>query len=155
MPYLPHVKALAWTGPIASTSLFSFMPPSLKTIAWSRSPAIQPGPLARLLNKQVTRVKTFQQADGSFEKRQIQTIVAKGLQCISVSVRRYNVIARLSLTLSDLNSTTTRPGPTPTWTFSRGRLTLEASVCISAVEAAEEVHSAASAASVDLEGSAD
>lgn len=94
LPYLPHVQNLAWTGDIASTSLFSFLPPSLKTIWWSRSPSIKPGPLAKLLRKSVTRQKVVTNPDGTTTKKPIQTIVAKGLQCITIAGVR---LAALSL----------------------------------------------------------
>lgn len=77
-PYLPKLVTIAWTGPIASTSVFSFFPGCLKTISWSRSPDIKPGALAKLLRKSVTRTRNGQQ---------VLTIVSKGLQCVSITVR--------------------------------------------------------------------
>lgn len=54
------------------------------SVAWSRCPDIKPGPLARLLNKQVDRVKMVTQPDGTKVKVPIKTKVSKGLECMTV-----------------------------------------------------------------------
>ncbi|KAM0746416.1 hypothetical protein T439DRAFT_138421 [Meredithblackwellia eburnea MCA 4105] len=84
LPYLIHLKTLRWDGPLASTSAFSFMPTTLKTLEWSHSPAIQPLPLARLLKKTVVRTKSVTNPDGSVTSKKIDTIVGKNLQCVTV-----------------------------------------------------------------------
>ncbi|KAL8277057.1 hypothetical protein RQP46_010591 [Phenoliferia psychrophenolica] len=81
---MPHLVTLRFDGPLASTALFSFMPKSLKTLEWAHSPTILPGPLARLLNKTVYRTVTTKMPDGTFMKNHVETIVAKGLQCVSI-----------------------------------------------------------------------
>ncbi|KAK4698904.1 hypothetical protein P7C70_g7364, partial [Phenoliferia sp. Uapishka_3] len=58
LPYLTHLKTLRFDGALASTSCFSFMPVSIKTVEWAHCTAISPGPLARLLQKTVMRTKT-------------------------------------------------------------------------------------------------
>lgn len=66
---------------------FNKSPSTLTRIHWSRSPDIKPLALARLLRKSVTRSKVFTNTDGSKTTKQIQTIVSKGLECVTVVVR--------------------------------------------------------------------
>ncbi|GAA6004873.1 hypothetical protein JCM11491_002263 [Sporobolomyces phaffii] len=85
MPYLPNLKILAWSGPQASTAVFSLMPASLGTVVWSHCPAVQPKLLAKLLNKTMNRTTTVTQPDGSKTTETVKTKVARGLHCLTVA----------------------------------------------------------------------
>ncbi|GAA5914944.1 hypothetical protein JCM5296_006498 [Sporobolomyces johnsonii] len=84
VPYLPKLEILKFDGPQASTSIFSYLPASLRTISWAHCPAIQPAALGRLLGKAVTRTKRVIQADGARISQQYKTAVAPGLICMKV-----------------------------------------------------------------------
>ncbi|GAA6046354.1 hypothetical protein JCM3770_004879 [Rhodotorula araucariae] len=84
MPYLPNLKNLRFEGPYASTSVFSFFPPTLTHISYGNCPEIKPQPLAKLLNKTVTRQKTVTQADGSKTNKTFNCKPARGLICLTV-----------------------------------------------------------------------
>ncbi|GAA5971855.1 hypothetical protein JCM11641_001540 [Rhodosporidiobolus odoratus] len=85
MPYLPALKELRFDGPHASTSIFSFFPPSLTKLTFGHCPAIQPAALAKLLRKTVTRTKQVVNADGARVSKSFQTKVARGLTCMSIN----------------------------------------------------------------------
>ncbi|GAA5904713.1 hypothetical protein JCM6882_008354 [Rhodosporidiobolus microsporus] len=84
MPYLPALKEVRWDGPIASTSVFSFFPPSLSKVAYGHCPGVQPQQLAKLLRKTVTRTKQVTNADGAKVNKSFSTKVARGMTCFSV-----------------------------------------------------------------------
>ncbi|BGP15043.1 hypothetical protein JCM10213_002812 [Rhodosporidiobolus nylandii] len=85
MPYLPNLKELRFDGPHASTSIFSFFPPSLSKLSFGHCTTIQPAALAKLLRKSVTRTKQVVNADGAKVSKSFTTKVARGLTCMSIN----------------------------------------------------------------------
>ncbi|GAA5892644.1 uncharacterized protein JCM6883_007424 [Sporobolomyces salmoneus] len=84
-PYLPNLKVLGWTGPQASSRIFSLMPPSVSTVSYGRCTSVQPKTVARLLNKVTNRTITVTQPDGSKTTKTVKSKYARGLTCLTVS----------------------------------------------------------------------
>ncbi|GAA5869851.1 hypothetical protein JCM1840_007654 [Sporobolomyces johnsonii] len=78
MPYLPNLKTLKLEGPQASTNVFSYFPPSLRTLSLARCWTIEAAALAQLLCKPV-----ITRADGTEIDPEDQTVPAEGLACIT------------------------------------------------------------------------